>query len=298
MTTEFNEYVHVSLKQLIDLAKSAVVLKKEKQKFIQAKQSGNYLSRFKERGMEFDETRLYQEGDDVRRIDWLVTARTGKVHTKIFREERECPVFISVDNRAAMHFGTRGVFKYVQAAKIAALLAWSAQSRGDRIGGQIFSETQCLELKPQTGQRGVLHFLNQLSQQTSPDVFASKIIDFDSILMRLIKHAKPGSLVYLISDFRGLSSQTERYFAQLSRHCNVTIIFVYDALEKQLPQRGIYRFTDKINDVLFDSSERQTLLAYQKRFHEKNARLIDMAQKHRMRFLHCSTTENPIECLK
>ncbi|MFZ2172135.1 MAG: DUF58 domain-containing protein, partial [Methylococcaceae bacterium] len=133
-----HELISVSLKTLIDLAKPATSLNLHHLS-IRSRQSGGYVSRFKGRGMEFDEARLYQPGDDIRSIDWRVTARTGKTHTKVYREERERPVFISVDNRPAMHFATRGVFKSVLAAKLAGLLAWTAQNHGDRIGGQIFT---------------------------------------------------------------------------------------------------------------------------------------------------------------
>lgn len=110
-----NELVSTNLKMLINLAKPAANLKLFRSG-IRAQQSGGYLSRTKGRGMEFDEVRPYQPGDDIRSIDWRVTARTDKTHTKLFREERERPVFISVDYRASMQFATRGVFKAVQAA--------------------------------------------------------------------------------------------------------------------------------------------------------------------------------------
>ncbi|MDD5114985.1 MAG: DUF58 domain-containing protein, partial [Methylobacter sp.] len=149
-----NERISVSLKTLINLAGPAASLNLQPAS-IRSRQSGGYVSRFKGRGMEFDETRLYQPGDDIRSIDWRVTARTGKTHTKLFREERERPVFIAVDDRAAMHFATRGVFKSVLAAKLAGLLAWTAQHHGDRMGGQIFSDNSCRELKPQNGRHAV-----------------------------------------------------------------------------------------------------------------------------------------------
>ena len=160
--TDFaKDLVSVSLKTLIDLAKPASTLNLQHSKN-RAQQSGAYMSRFKGRGMEFDEARLYQPGDDIRSIDWRVTARTGKTYTKVFREERERPVFISVDDRLTMHFATRGVFKSVLAAKLAGLLAWAAEHHGDRIGGQLFSEHDCYELKPQNGRHAVLRFLNTL----------------------------------------------------------------------------------------------------------------------------------------
>ncbi|MGR8999333.1 MAG: DUF58 domain-containing protein, partial [Gammaproteobacteria bacterium] len=161
------DLISISLKSLIDLAKPAASLNLQHLS-IRSRQSGGYVSRFKGRGMEFDETRLYQPGDDIRSIDWRVTARSGKTHTKMFREERERPVFISVDNRLAMHFATRGVFKSVLAAKLAGLLAWAADYHGDRIGGQLFSEHECREIKPQNGRHAVLRFLNALVKAQNP----------------------------------------------------------------------------------------------------------------------------------
>ncbi len=191
--------VSVTLKALIDLAKPAAGIKL-RHVSSRSRQSGNYLSRFKGRGMEFDETRLYQPGDDIRSIDWRVTARTGKTHTKVFREERERPIFISVDNRPAMHFATRGVFKSVLAAKLAALLAWTAENHDDRIGGQVFSDNSCYELKPQNGKHGVLKLFNALVKTHGLTGYA---VTFEHALARLTQHARPGSMVYIISDFRG-----------------------------------------------------------------------------------------------
>ena len=97
-------------------------------------QTGAYVSHFRGRGMEFDESRPYQPGDDPRSIDWRVTARSTEAYTKLFREERERPVLVVVDLRAAMHFATRGCFKSVNACRAAALVAWAAHHRGDRLG--------------------------------------------------------------------------------------------------------------------------------------------------------------------
>ncbi|MDH5485082.1 MAG: DUF58 domain-containing protein, partial [Gammaproteobacteria bacterium] len=109
---------------------------------IRAHMAGSFLSAFKGRGMEFDESRPYQPGDDIRALDWKVIARTSKPFTKVFREERERPVLLMVDYRRPMFFGTRNAFKSVLAAKAAALLAWSCAQHGDRLGGLIFSEQE------------------------------------------------------------------------------------------------------------------------------------------------------------
>jgi uncharacterized protein (DUF58 family) len=290
-----DERVKVSLKTLVDLARFAAGFPPSGSR-IRAFQGGSYVSRFKGRGMEFDETRLYQPGDDLRTIDWKVTARTGKPHTKIFREERERPVFVSVDNRSAMHFATRSVFKSVQAAKLAALLAWTAEYHGDRIGGQIFSDRDCRELKPQNGKRAVLHFLHALtdrSVQGQPGEYP-----FEQVLARLVKHARPGSRVYLISDFRGLSEAAETHLSRIAEHCDVVLFFVFDALEQSLPATGRYRFTDGERDVVMDSADAQRLAEYRRRFAERLQRLQMLARREKFQLVLCGTADDPVQLLK
>ena len=293
-----NDLVSVSLKTLINLAKPACGLNLHRLT-IRAQQSGGYLSAFKGRGMEFDETRLYQQGDDIRSIDWRVTARTGKTHTKLFREEREKPVFISVDNRPAMQFATRGVFKSVQAKKLAALLAWVANQQGDRIGGQVYSQSSCKELKPQNGKHSVLHFLNAL---VIADNSAGDEFDLAKALARLAQHARPGSLVYVISDFRGINNQTENYLLKLSEHCDVVLIFIYDPLEKGLPAQGRFRFTDgqphNQKEVVIDTSDKQRISNYQLRFEERLQKLKRIALRRGLALVQCSTQDDPVQCLR
>ena len=292
--SETDVLVTVKLKTLIDLAKLASGIKQQPISS-RSRQSGDYRSRFKGRGMEFDETRLYQAGDDIRSIDWRVTARTGKAHTKVFREERERPVFISVDDRAAMHFATRGVYKSVLAAKLAGLLAWIAEAHGDRIGGQVFSEKNCYELKPQNGKHGVLKFLNALINRYGETNYT---VTLAHALGRLAQHTRPGSLVYIISDFRGLSEQAETYLTKLSQHCDVVLIFIYDPLESSLPAKGRFRFTDGAREVTIDAGDHQRLAIYRQRFRQREQRIASIAKKLRLIFIRCNTTEDPQKILK
>ena len=299
-----NELVSVSLKTLIDLAKQATRINLHHAQN-RSQQSGGYVSRFKGRGMEFDETRLYQPGDDIRSIDWRVTARTGKTHTKVFREERERPVFISVDDRLTMQFATRGVFKSVLAAKLAGLLAWAAEYHGDRIGGQIFSELECRELKPQNGRHAVLRFLSAIVGKTNLTSSVNELgttalpkITLEQVLARLAQHARPGSLVYVISDFRGINEQTETYLAKLAQHCKVVLIFIYDPLESSLPTKGRYRFTNNERDVVIDTSDEQRLKNFQQLFTLRLQRIESLAKKRGLTFIKCSTSEDPLQCLK
>jgi len=294
MSTPDNSLISIQLKTLVNLARPASLLKLH-HSAIRAQQSGGFVSRFKGRGMEFDEARLYQPGDDIRSIDWRVTARTGKTHTKVFREERERPVFISVDNRPTMHFATRGVFKSVQAAKVAALLAWTAQHKGDRIGGQIYTDSECQEVKPQNGKHAVLRFFNAL---INPRSAKKQDMTLEQTLARLIQHARPGSLVYIISDFRGLEKKAENHLAKLSSHCDVVLIHIYDELESHLPAKGRYRFTDEQLDVVIDTGDSQRILSYQQHYQQRLDYLQHTAKKLNLVFFQCSTTDDPIEVLR
>lgn len=291
--TDADDRVKLRLKTLVDLAKPATAIQFQAG-MIRATQSGNYLSSFKGRGMAFDETRRYQPGDDVRRMDWRVTARTDKPHSKVFREEREHPMFLCVDYGPTMAFATRGVFKSVQAAKLAGLLAWSALHQGDRIGGQIFGADGCLELKPRAGKSALLRFFNALvlPRYTSPNDNCLELA-----LARLCHHAHPGSRIVIISDFRGLTTQSENYLRLLARHSDVMLLQVYDPLENQLPNKGRYRLTDRTRDVFFDSGDTQRLQLYQQRFLQRQAHLRQLSLKLRLSWLCCSTQQSPIEVL-
>lgn len=293
MEKQSNERVSVSLNMLLRLAKPATTLKLFRSR-IRAAQSGGFISRSKGRGMEFDEVRMYQPGDDIRSIDWRVTARTGKTHTKLFREERERPVFISVDYRASMQFATRGVYKSVQAAKLAGLLAWVAQRHGDRIGGQIFNDTTCRELKPQNGKQAVLHFFNALTKRE----VSEEAINLEHVMGRLSHHVKPGSLVYIISDFRGLNHIIENYLAKLAKHCEVVMILVYDPLESDLPTKGRYRFTDNTTDIVVDTGDKQRVLSYQQKFQRHCTEMQKLATKLNIRLLHCASNDDPVQVLR
>lgn len=293
--TLHSEKVTVSLKTLVDLSASATGLKFH-HRAIRAKQNGGFVSHFKGRGMEFDEARLYQAGDDIRSIDWRVTARTGRTYTKIFREERERPVFISVDCRSAMHFATRGVFKFVLASKLAALLAWMAYHHGDKIGGQLFFNSHCQELKPQNGRSSVLHFLNALVNADKGMLSDISNEDLDTVLSRLQRHTRTGSLVYIISDFRGLTANAQNKLITLARHCEVVLLFVYDEFEVHLPTSGQYRLTDGINEAIINITPTE-YLKYQQQFLAKQGFLKDFCMRHGMIFKAVDTRSNHLEQL-
>ena len=261
-----------------------------------ALQSGQYLSRFRGRGMEFDEARIYMPGDDVRSLDWRVTARTGQPHTKIFREERERPIFLSVDYRASMFFATRGMYKSAMAARLGALLAWSAHRHDDRIGGQIFSESGSLERKPEHGQGAVLRYLKALVERSEVTSGISSEGALEEALVHLPRHAKPGSLVFILSDFRGLTPAGESAISKLSRHCNGVLIMISDPIEVHLPP-GRHRYGNEVREQVVDGNQRARA-EIGRRFDARRDAIKTLARRHGMRFVDARTDEAPLQILK
>lgn len=199
--------------------------------------SGHRSSQIKGRGMEFAEVRHYQNGDDVRTIDWRVTARTGVAHTKLFVEERERPILLLIDLSHSSYFGSQLLLQSVQIAHLATTLGWNAINNGDRLGALIASETNHLELKPRSRRQGILQLTSglidvhqqQLKQinQLSPDpghMFKA--------CQRLQRIAKPGSLIWIITDGQHLNQQYLAPLTELSRHCDIGAFVVTDPLRQ------------------------------------------------------------------
>ncbi len=247
--------------------------------------------------MEFEESRPYVAGDDVRNLDWKVTARTGQAHTKQYREERERPVFVSVDLRPGMFFATRGRFKSVIASRSAALLAWAAHAQGDRIGGQIITSDQLHEYKPLRGKSGVLHLLKQMTEHSNAIHGVKKTISLRHSLRNLQRIAHPGSLIALIGDFSDLDNDCEQLLSLLSRHCDLILIFIHDPIEKTLPDKGLMRFTDGKNFRTIDSSNRTVNGHHQQYFNEHLHRLENLCKRFRCSLLNCSTQQDPVQAI-
>ena len=254
--------VNLGIKELIHYQGKTALLNLSPRKTVQAKLAGAYLAKTKGRGMEFDEARHYQAGDDIRAIDWRVTARTGKTHTKLYREEKERPVFVLTDLSSSMQFGTQFLFKSVQAAHLSALIAWSARKRGDRIGGLIFNQHQHIECKPFTRQKAVLSLLNSMlkvQQGENLPNHQQESVTLANACARLRRLAHPGSLVFIVSDFSQLDDVAQQHIAQLSKHCEVIAHPISDPFEHQLPK---VKMSQRV--TLSDGINRQQIILGQK----------------------------------
>ncbi|MDP3559154.1 MAG: DUF58 domain-containing protein [Legionellaceae bacterium] len=211
---------------------------------------GGYTTPLRGRGMDFSEVRHYQAGDDIRHMEWRVTARTGRAHVKLFEEERERPVVILTDFNPSMFFGTRGALKSVTAARVSALLAWLGMLQGDRIGGLHFSAQQHHEWMPRSRHLGIMPLLASLASYSqklpasTPNTMTARPLS--DAFKRLRSVVRPGSLLLLVSDFYALDEASLSHASRLHLHADMMVYHIQDYLECFPPPPGNYVFTNGV----------------------------------------------------
>ena len=248
---------------------------------IQARQmlAGGHKSRFRGRGMDFDQVRIYQPGDDVRSIDWRVTARTQVPHTKIFSEERERPILVISDLRSPMFFGSQRL-KSVVACEISAALAWAGLAANDRAGGLVFGPQQQVDIKSRRSHHAVLQFIHALheysAQLVEPQTDRYSLAD---ILEESRQFILPGSTVFIVSDFHDLDNNCERHLFELARHGNLNFCHVYDDIETELPPPSVYAVTDGQHQTMLDSSNTQLRQRFVDAFSQRSQHLRKLSEQ-------------------
>ncbi len=261
--------------------------------------SGAHGSRFRGRGMEFAESRIYQPGDDVRSIDWRVTARTGRAHTKLFQEERERPVILLVDLGASMFFGTRTAYKSVLAAETAALIAWAAMHGGDRVGALVAGRSAHLELKPVSGRRGVLRVLRALAALSRPVTEGNgQQTGLGDSLLRARHVARPGSLLVVISDFYGLDEDAAGHLSRMRQHNDMLACWIHDVLEREPPPPGRYGVSDGWQTATLDTAGRRARARYTASFAAQFERLRATLGRLAIPLLPIATGDDVAEALR
>lgn len=247
--------VYTSVEELLRLRHLSRDLTLTMRKRSQALLEGSVRTRYRGRGMEFAEVRPYQPGDDIRTIDWRVTARVQSPYTKLFQEERERPIFVMVDQRSPMFFGSQTCFKSVFAAHIAAVVAWIANNNSDRIGALLFGDTNQGDIRAKRSKHAVLDLLHQLVEFScaltgpAPQETGTTLLD---MLTETSRIARPGSLVILVSDFHDFGPACREPLSQLAKRSDVMAIHVYDPLEKQLPRAGRLAISNGLERLTLD----------------------------------------------
>jgi len=302
----FRPGIDLTLNQLLETRVKPVIQWLAPESMVKTNRVGGFRSRFKGRGMDFDEVRMYQIGDDIRNIDWKVTARTGEAHTKLFKEERERPVFVVLDQMPNMFFGTAKVFKSLIASHIAAQLMWNTLSNGDRFGALLFGEQAHFEMKPSGNRRNCMRLLNRIVEnysQTLVHCFSldnsnqalinmqppSSVNQLKNTLKRLRYLAKPGSVIHIVSDFSQFDEACERQLSKLSQHVDIHCVLVSDPIENQLPPAGLYGITDGIENGLLNTGQERIRKDYALTFKNKVERIKDFAIRHRGIFTSIDT---------
>lgn len=224
---------------------------------------GPASSALRGRGMEYAESRPYSPGDEVRHIDWRVTARTGRAHTKLFHAERERVTLLVCDTDPRLYFGTRARFKSVQAARAGALLAWAAQRAGDRLAALRGSRGEA-PVAPAGGARGVLHVLGALTRWYAgpPD----DDLGLDHALRHAARLLHPGARVLLLADPHGLQAVPDTRLAALSAHMDVACVLLADPFEvdppvARLPFQTVQRHELDLADARVREAWRETFVA-------------------------------------
>jgi uncharacterized protein (DUF58 family) len=240
--------VYVDLERLIALEQRGRKVSLLPRQPVHSLLSGRYASRLRGRGLNFEEIRDYRAGDDIRAIDWKVTARLQKPHVRVYDEERDRRGLVIIDQRLSMFFGSRLAMKSVIAAETAAIVAWRVLSAGDRIGAVVFNDRDVVEVKPQRSRNSVLQVLNDIVVQNQALGVGRGIVRVPEILNQALQRAQRlaphDSTVVIISDFDGADDVSRAAVATLARHNDVIAVLVHDPLQSELPTSGRMTVTD------------------------------------------------------
>ena len=284
--------IDVELVELIAMRQRASRLARPPQR-VSGGHAATHESRFRGRGVDYVESRNYQPGDDIRQMDWRVTARTGRPHTKLFQEEREQSTFLLVDFNPSMRFGTRKRFKSVQAARSAAMLAWAAVLGGDRVGALGFGPNLNSEVKPSGGARGALRVLRALAQWDAIAAGDEEPVPLSQGLQRAHRLARPGCRVVLLTDGFSADPQAQAPLSMLAAHCDVVAVVITDPLELAAPPPARYAMRSESGLVTLDFSAAKTRKQWTELFSQRRERLIDMLRKRGLRWSQIETQDEP-----
>jgi len=263
--------------------------------------SGQKRSSIRSRGMEFFESRPYVAQDEMRTIDWKVSARKNALYTKVFIEERDRPIFLVVDLRSNMYFGTRQCFKSVMASIIATRLAFAAQSGGDRVGAFILTDKEVIECKKGSSKKSLAYLLGKISEATKILREKSREPDpeyWHAALLRVSNRIDSGAAIFLISDFYGLSSSARSLLFRIRKRADIFALSVNDPLEQKMPSLGMVGMLLDDQVVVFDSSNTSLEERFRSWYSEQRESSLELFRALNIPHIAFSTAESPNAGLK
>ncbi|MES9823736.1 MAG: DUF58 domain-containing protein [Candidatus Thiodiazotropha endolucinida] len=268
-------YPHID--DLLELRHQAHTLGLASHHLVNTSFSGLYASVFRGTGLDFEEVREYREGDDIRNMEWNVTARTNVPHLKIFREERERSVVLCIDRGPHMSFGTRGTFKSIQAAKAAALLGWAASKLHDRVGGMLFGDNRLgmQYFRPTKDRRALWRLLHALTKEGTTQ--QPHIDCLSEALQRADRGTATGSLIFVIADMNREIQDLKQTLGRLCQHHTLVLIPVDDPADRELPDMGQVTFVGPDGNALeIDTRDHQARERYTQTWRTRRHTLIQL----------------------
>lgn len=294
--------VHATLEELLDMRYYLKELSLFNSNNRRSPLVGSHHSKLRGRGIDFDQVRTYLPGDDIRSIDWRVTARTQQAHTKVFHEERERPVFLLAEQTKQLFLGTNSSLKSVVTARLTSFLGWAALDNNDRIGGLVFNEDQQRLVRPRLSKRSLLQligYLHQMNQQLNSATLTSTQ---PNTLFTALKQAKqalrPGSLLFVIVDERSLDAACYQILQHLSVHLDIVLLPVYDPLDHRLPRAGLLRFAQNNKELILDTNNTKLRNAYEQQAKERQQFWKELAKKIGAKLLPINTQDDVIDQLR
>ena len=265
---------------------------------VQSLLTGRHRSKLRGRGLDFEEVRNYVPGDDVRMIDWKVTARTQKPHTRVYTEERERPVYVIVDQSSSMFFGSQQMMKSVTAAHSAALAMWKVLAVGDRVGGAVFNDKGLVEFTPKRNRRIVEKFLGEIVKMNN-ELNVNSLTEqnremLNEVLRKSANKITHDFLVGIISDFRFVNASTIKELRKISRHNDVILLKIFDPMEKELPENELV-FSDGSNQLVFDGRTEALREKYNASFESKLNDLKESVENYNISVLPINTVEPVVD---
>lgn len=236
-----------------------------------SRQLGRQYSRLRGRGVDFDQVRAYQPGDDIRSIDWRVTARTGKAHTKVFNEERERPVFIVCEQSNRLFFGSQLCFKSVLAAQACSLIAWTALAHNDRVGGVVFGKV-CHEIRPQRNRQSILRLFrllieaNHALQPAADSPTGAQTELLNQALRHTREVVRPGSILYVLCDHSAIDQLNQALLVPLAAHNDLVLLPLYDPFDAELPNADQLDFAQNGAQLSLNARDTSVRQAYAAQF--------------------------------
>ncbi|WP_068111472.1 DUF58 domain-containing protein [Tropicimonas marinistellae] len=245
--------------------------------------NGRHASRLRGRGLDFEELRGYQIGDDPRTIDWKVTARAGEPYVRVFTEERDRPALLLVDQRMSMFFGTVLNMKSVTAAEAAALAAHRIRKQGDRVGGIVFGDDRIAELRPKSGDAALNRLLAAIARANCAlhaELDVAQPQPFNTPLEAAARIATTGMMILVFSDFDEADDRTEKLVQRLARHNDVILFPIADPTGLTLPEDFRFVASDGQLQVELDARADETRIGIESVVGRRMGRVMEWTRKY------------------